>query len=540
MPSTAETDAEDVNDFLKRIQELGIKRDQEDEERNKKLEEEILQGRKERQARRAERARSISPIKDSPTNTPPPYKPASAETRTQSPNAALTPSRELQRPSQLSNREQPLGDTMGRLTGEDSPTKDYSPAAIGRSSDVPDKNVVHTISVRASPSSAMPSRSPTLSWQRRPNSQSPVRSNTRPFSMIGGETKTRSPIEISEPPSGDAAPMDRNEIAQSLAAKDPTWFRQTSDRGQGSAAYRKTQVEVKDVDEAIPNIHRVGLPGMSRTPKREYSDSSDAKETKQPDIDRTSSSSRASSSKDSITQSSAYGSTTSRTGFVSPMPATSAQRFPQPGSISSAEGNIDQPISTRSLAMSPSQGRISPERMDRPISPTKGMGGFVQSAMMKRSDSVNKRWSVQSPGGLTRGNSVSNRSSQDLSRMPLGNILNSPTREPRPSSLSRENTPLSTSRPSSSHSNATVGLEGTRQGKSGAQWGSESEVILDGDFVKPGIPASQLQTPSDAHYGRQVDRPENSAPSASPLQALPNPQTPVDGVPQSPAGLKAH
>jgi predicted sugar kinase len=53
MPSTAETDAEDVNDFLKRIQELGTKRDQEDEERNKKLEEEILQGRKERQARRA-------------------------------------------------------------------------------------------------------------------------------------------------------------------------------------------------------------------------------------------------------------------------------------------------------------------------------------------------------------------------------------------------------------------------------------------------------------------------------------------------------
>ena len=53
MSSAAETDAEDVNDFLKRIQELGTKRDQEDEERNRKLEEEILQGRKERQARRA-------------------------------------------------------------------------------------------------------------------------------------------------------------------------------------------------------------------------------------------------------------------------------------------------------------------------------------------------------------------------------------------------------------------------------------------------------------------------------------------------------
>lgn len=45
--------AEDVNVFLQRIRELGERRDKEDEERTKKLEEEILQGRKERQARRA-------------------------------------------------------------------------------------------------------------------------------------------------------------------------------------------------------------------------------------------------------------------------------------------------------------------------------------------------------------------------------------------------------------------------------------------------------------------------------------------------------
>lgn len=43
----------DVNDFLQRIKELGNRRDQEDEDRTRKLEEEILQGRKERQARRA-------------------------------------------------------------------------------------------------------------------------------------------------------------------------------------------------------------------------------------------------------------------------------------------------------------------------------------------------------------------------------------------------------------------------------------------------------------------------------------------------------
>jgi hypothetical protein len=47
--------SEDVNDFLQRIKELGDRRDQEDEERNRKLEEEILQGRKERQARRSGR-----------------------------------------------------------------------------------------------------------------------------------------------------------------------------------------------------------------------------------------------------------------------------------------------------------------------------------------------------------------------------------------------------------------------------------------------------------------------------------------------------
>lgn len=53
MASTTDPDAsEDVNDFLLRIRELGEKRDKEDEERTKRLEEEILQGRRERQARR--------------------------------------------------------------------------------------------------------------------------------------------------------------------------------------------------------------------------------------------------------------------------------------------------------------------------------------------------------------------------------------------------------------------------------------------------------------------------------------------------------
>ncbi len=55
-PIAADNGSEDVNDFLQRIKELGGRRDQEDEERNRKLEAEILQGRKERQARRAGRS----------------------------------------------------------------------------------------------------------------------------------------------------------------------------------------------------------------------------------------------------------------------------------------------------------------------------------------------------------------------------------------------------------------------------------------------------------------------------------------------------
>jgi hypothetical protein len=75
MASTTDPDAsEDVNDFLLRIRELGEKRDKEDEERTKRLEEEILQGRRERQARRLgicpPTAPSYAPLHDSRSTWP--------------------------------------------------------------------------------------------------------------------------------------------------------------------------------------------------------------------------------------------------------------------------------------------------------------------------------------------------------------------------------------------------------------------------------------------------------------------------------------
>lgn len=49
-----------VNDFLQKIKSMGEQRDQDTEQRSRQLEEEILKGRKERQARRA--GTRISPV----------------------------------------------------------------------------------------------------------------------------------------------------------------------------------------------------------------------------------------------------------------------------------------------------------------------------------------------------------------------------------------------------------------------------------------------------------------------------------------------
>ncbi len=173
----------------------------------------------------------------------------------------------------------------------------------------------------------------------------------------------------------------------------------------------------------------------------------------------------------------------------SPIPLTPAQR-------------LDPPLETRSesrgLAMSPSQGRISPDRFDRAPSPTKGMGGFVQSAMMKRSDSVSKRWSVQSPPGLTRGSTIANnRNSHDI----IGAIGSS-----RPDSMNGESSPRPSSRPTSSHSDATVTQD--RPSTSSSITSGTTTSISNTGFVKPALPASRTQTP----VGSKADHEDSAQP----------------------------
>lgn len=201
------------------------------------------------------------------------------------------------------------------------------------------------------------------------------------------------------PPAEAASPTQtpsRDQISQALASKDPAWFRQTADRGATSAAYRKNQVEDDDTVDVATS--RSQLPGMSQTTSPE------------PD-------------KEPVRERPTSQASLGRLG--SPLLTTDAVKLGPPADIQSGREGT-------------SSGQTSPTR---PASPTKGMGGFVQSAMMKRTDSV-KRWSVTTPG-LQRGN-PSNRNSLDGK-----NIATSPGPEPlsRPVSRSRD----SVSRPTSSH-----------------------------------------------------------------------------------------
>lgn len=279
----------------------------------------------------------------------------------------------------------------------------------------------------------------------------------------------------SQPPSPER-PVSRTQIAQSLAAKDPSWFKQTPDRGLGSAAYRKNLED--NLPEADVASARMQLPGMSRE-------------------------STAGSGATSPLLESALGNRTSATASVSavedesiekiksPLPVLDAQKFVPPSEgAPSTDGGDRSPV--RTLAMSPTQGRISPER---PSSPTKGMGGFVQSAIMKRSDSVNKRWSTQAPPGLTRQSStLSNRGST------YGTLSRS---DARPSTLSRDNSIEPSSRPSSSSGNVTVQKDG-------------AESPQKPEFVKPALPRhSRSKSVASTFSEGQSQQEETSPPSPS-------------------------
>ncbi|RAL59478.1 hypothetical protein DID88_006593 [Monilinia fructigena] len=437
----------DVNDFLQRIKELGNKRDQEDEDRTRKLEEEILQGRKERQARRAERALSISPTKSSPMSTP--VRPISGV---------------------ISNSEDQSSESQRESVGDNEVVEMAMNA-------MPDFK--RASQIRDSPSNAMPSRNSPLSWARRPEPSDRPRS--RPLSMVATDrvmlSRTTTPTPENTT-SADDIILSREQIAQSLASKDPAWFRQTADRGVNSPAYRKSQVE----DEDRATHESIQMPGMGKinsTPDKAIDEVKDTSST--PSRLPTRPSARNSISFGSSSRM-AYQSNPG-TAMGSPIPMTDAQRLEPP-----AADNLSE---IRGLAMSPSQGRISPDRTDRPVSPTKGMGGFVQSAMMKRSESMNKRWSVQSPS-LDRKNSSFDPNPDILSTSPS-----------RP-----------TSRPTSSHG------ETHRPGTASSMRSNvTNSTVNDGSiFPRPSLATARSYTPVDT---KDTDNGNQSPPADDVLPVSP-------------------
>ncbi|KAN0115054.1 protein of unknown function (DUF4045) domain containing protein [Hyaloscypha variabilis] len=445
----------------------------------------------------SERARSISPTKSSPANTPT----ASRISAAQASGLSQPPSPKFN-PDSASEprRDAAVDDAMERLTGTYNSSAKENTAPFDGEHVISESDLIRNISVKASPSNAMPSRNSPLSWQRRPNSQSPERPRSRPLSMVAAENAARSPRATPEPTSTAEPTLSREEIAQSLASKDPAWFRQTADRGLNSKAYRRNQVEDEERSDHGSISSRVQMPGMGREP-------SEPESTIDEPTDRSSSPLRSNAAYGGGSGVSYQANSRISGSISSPLVLTPAHKLDPPEDPHS-EG--------RALAMSPSQGRISPERLDRPSSPTKGMGGFVQSAIMKRSDSV-KRWSVQSPTGLNRGDSVaSNRSNQDHNNIMSPGAVTATTGS-RPTSLSRDNSPHPTSRPASSHSNTTIIQE--RPGTSSSVRSSTTTSTAGDIFAKPALPAARTQTPT----GVKMDQGDASV--NTPTQAERTPPT---------------
>lgn len=195
--------------------------------------------------------------------------------------------------------------------------------------------------------------------------------------------KQQSPSSPADSGRADEPETSRADIARALASKDPTFFRQTADRGVTSAAYRKNQVEGTDTVDHGRSTTQSGrqLHGLARQPSVE------------PDTISNTSPLLGLSPK--ISDASSPGSMFSTVN--SPKPATSSSASPHVPSPFSGDDSYTSRI------MSGDAINTNSRTGSRSASPTKGMGGFVSSAML-RSDSVSRQKSSPA-AGLARADS---------------------------------------------------------------------------------------------------------------------------------------
>jgi len=274
----------------------------------------------------------------------------------------------------------------------------------------------------------------------------------------------------------------RKDIAASLAQKDPTWFKQTEDRGLASAAFRKNQVE--DTPEGS-TARRMQLPGMSRSREPSKSPAPDEGNEQfhrqsgvdQKDVDR-------------FKRGNTPDIAALRNSMIEKPPSLRPTR---PESTTSWPTSLDTSIAEEGTSeLTRSSSTLS---QNRPVSPTKGLGGFVESAMMRRSDSMNKRWSVKANTGLNRGDSVAGGRPISLHSRGMSREVPS-TRGDTPSS------PLTSSRPGSSHNmesapSPVAGKRSSREASAKATDASKNEPSTPPLSAKVEQPAVRPQTPTD-------------------------------------------
>ena len=282
---------------------------------------------------------------------------------------------------------------------------------------------------------------------------------------------TGSPKATAEQP--EQPELSRKDIAASLGARDPSWFKQTQDRGLGSAAYRKTQHN--DVGADVLSDRGMKLPGLASSKTHEeasrpQSRGRDSTFAMPPPGDRHL----------------GYGASANRVSKAEPPTQMVASNRPAPLDL--------VPPSAEESSLGSSTG-VPPGRSP---SPTKGLGGFVESAMMKRSDSVNKRWSVRANAGLRRGDSVAGGrptfNPPPATIQPLGHarIL---SRDPRPLH-DGASSPLSGSRPSSRHQEETACMPKLNSEIDQV----ESQGAATADVVRPSTP------PEDSSLSRSPSK----------------------------------
>ena len=407
--STNTDGSESVDQFLARI--AATPKGLDDDKR--RADEEFLRNRQERQARRlgmlimakinhsrimlisnTERARSISPSKTGPAAS----STLSVDSLKQSTTTAV-----LSPPIDFSPQAKLLG-RSNAISGRMSPTKSTE-------SPSPQENAQTSNSAASMTASGL-ARSGTLSWQQRPVSRDGAKA--RPVSAF---MATRSPPPES-PTSPNCVEPSRKEIAASLAQKDPNWFKQTQERGQNSAAYRKNQVE--DTPR-VSTARSMQLPGMARSHEPSESPAPEPLMTLENDRFRR-----------------------GITPDIAALRLSMAEKPPQLRP-SNSDMSHEQSASTDSQGQSiESQQPMDSLSRTRSGSPTKGLGGFVESAMMRRSDSVNKRWSVRAAPGLKRGDSV-------LGGRPTSLHSRTLSRDADFSRALSPSSPTTISRPASSH-----------------------------------------------------------------------------------------